>query len=148
MQLKIKKLHPDAVIPKYATPGSACFDLHAVDCGQQTPVWGCQPVTFRTGLSFEIPTGYAIKIYSRSGHGFKNAVRLSNVVGIIDSDFRGEVMVRLTCDDAQLDVLRVNPGDRIAQAMLVPVEQVEFLEVDDLSSTSRGSGGFGSTGSA
>ena len=146
MQLKIKKLHPDAVIPTYGSSGAGCFDLYAVDCGQQSPVYSDAHVTFRTGLAFEIPPGQVMLVFSRSGHGFKHAVRLSNATGVIDSDYRGEVMVRLTCDSAQVDVLRVNPGDRIAQAMLMPVEQIEFLEVLALGVTERGVSGFGSTG--
>jgi len=146
MQLKIKKLHTDAITPQYATPGSACFDLHAIDCDLQTLVCGDSHVTFRTGLAFEIPPGQVMLVFSRSGHGFKNAVRLANATAVIDSDFRGEVMVRLACDSMQSSVLRINPGDRIAQAMLVPVDQVEFLEVLELSQTQRGTGGFGSTG--
>lgn len=146
--LKVKRLHPDAVLSEYATDGSACFDLRAVDCGQQSPIWGSGPgATFRTGLAFEIPSGYVMLIFSRSGHGFKNETRLANCVGVIDSDYRGEVMVRLVRDGGNaLDILRVNPGDRIAQAMLVPIPRVALVEVDDLSATARGDGGFGSTG--
>jgi dUTP pyrophosphatase len=145
--MKIKKLHPDAVVPTYATPGSACFDLSVVDCSQQTPVYKDARIAFRTGLAFEIPDGFVMLICGRSGHGFKNAVRLSNVLGIVDSDFRGEVMVKLTCDSHQVDVLRISPGDRIAQAMVIPVGKWAFEVVDELSSTERGVGGFGSTGS-
>lgn len=85
-------------------------------------------------------------VFSRSGHGFKNDTRLANCVGVIDSDYRGEVMVRLTCDNMSVNALHVSPGDRIAQAMLLPVAQVEFEEVDDLGATKRGTGGFGSSG--
>lgn len=141
MHLKVKKLHPDAIIPKYQTAGAACFDLHAIDIdlvnGQRTPV-------FRTGLSFEIPPGWVMLIYSRSGHGFKNNTRLSNCVGVIDSDYRGEVKVKLVSDAA--GQLRVYPGDRIAQAMLIQAPQCEIEVVSELSETKRGEGGFGSTG--
>lgn len=146
--LKVKRLHPDAIIPQYATGGAGCFDLHAIDCGQQSPVWGSGPgVTFRTGLAFEIPHGHVMLIFSRSGHGFKHETRLANCTGVIDSDYRGEVMVRLVRDGGNtLDILRVNPGDRIAQAMLVPIPRVRLEEVSELSETARGAGGFGSTG--
>lgn len=146
--LRIKRLHPDAVIPQYATSGSACFDLHAIDCGHQTPVFGSAPgVTFRTGLAFEVPPGHVLLVFSRSGHGFKHDTRLTNCVGVIDADYRGELLVRLMRDGGNaLDTLRVNPGDRIAQAMLVPIPRVQIVEADDLSETERGAGGFGSTG--
>ncbi len=146
MQLKIKKLHPEAIVPKYATPGSACFDLHAVDCAQQHPVYYGAGHTFRTGLAFGIPKDHVMLVFSRSGHGFKNGVRLSNCTGIIDQDFVNEVKVSLSVNNPNGDVLRVNPGDRIAQAMVIPVEQVQFLEVDELQATER-TGGMGSTGS-
>ena len=84
-------------------------------------------------------------VYSRSGHGFKHDTRLANCVGVIDSDYRGELMVKLTYDGAE-DGPFIEPGDRIAQAMIVPVSQVSFDVVDELSDTVRGSGGFGSTG--
>lgn len=142
MELKIKKVLPEAILPVYGTAGAACFDLHAANCGTIT---NTMPALIRTGLAFDIPEGYVMHIYSRSGHGFKHGVRLSNCVGVIDSDYVGEVMVRLTCDDP-LGGFRVQPGDRIAQAMLVPVSQVSFVEVEELKETERGAGGFGSTG--
>lgn len=146
MQLKIKKLHPDAVIPKYATAGAACFDLHALMDYDNAMVTVGMPVTIRTGLSFEIPDGHVMLVFSRSGHGFKNDTRLANCVGVIDSDYRGEVQVKLTRDQAASHFLIVNHGDRIAQAMIIPVQQVQFVEVDDLTETERGTAGFGSTG--
>src|SRR5690606_31957211 len=103
------------------------------------------PCVFRTGLSFEIPEGFAMMVYSRSGHGFKEDVRLSNVVGVIDSDFRGELMIKLACDRENWG-MSVNAGDRIAQGMVIPVERVVFEEVDSLSDTERGEGGLGSSG--
>lgn len=147
MKLKIKKLHPDAIIPKYATDGSGCFDLHAIiDGGELTTVIPGLPRTFGTGLAFEIPEGHAMLVFSRSGHGFKNDVRLANCVGVIDSDYRGQVSVKLTSDANGSEGLTVWRGDRIAQAMVVPVDRVEFEEVTDLTDTERGTGGFGSTG--
>lgn len=139
--LRVQRLHPDAILPTYATDGAACFDLHAL---HGDVVGDGLPVVFRTGLSFEIPPGYAMKVYSRSGHGFKHGVRLANCTGIIDSDYRGEVMVKLVSDNGGF--MHVNAGDRIAQAMLVPVPAVELVEVDELTTTQRGAGGFGSTG--
>ncbi len=154
MQINIKKLHPNAKPPVYATDGAGCFDLHALTVGEMYQigehVHGGSPVVCGTGLAFEIPPGWVMQVFSRSGHGFNKAVRLANCVGIIDSDFRGEVRVKLTSDDFSDDdrtmPLFVAPGDRIAQAMLVPAERVYFNVVDELSDTTRGEGGFGSTG--
>lgn len=152
MKLNVKKLHPDAILPTYATDGSACFDLYAI--GPRNPmddaiqVRACEPKEVRTGLAFEIPPGHAMLIFSRSGHGFKNSTRLVNCVGVIDSDYRGEVLVKLTRDGDHLaQPLRLRTGDRIAQAMLVPIPRAELALVDELSDTARGSGGFGGTGS-
>lgn len=150
VKLRVKRIQPydKAPLPVRATPGSACFDLHALeggwvgDLGERNVV-SPGASTFRTGLAFEVPAGYALMIYSRSGHGFKNDVRLSNCVGVIDSDYRGEVMVRLRTDSVPM---KVYAGDRIAQAMLIKLPEVEIEVVDELSTTERGAGGFGSTG--
>ena len=143
MHVKIKKLHPDAQLPTYATVGAACFDLHSVSSDKilQFPT----PRTFATGLAFAVPDDHVMLIFSRSGHGFNKGIRLSNCVGIIDSDYRGEIFVKLTADRRD-SFLQVRKGDRIAQAMIVPVEQVQFDVCDDLPETERGQNGFGSTG--
>lgn len=146
-EVKIKKLHPDAVVPTYATDGSACFDLYALIpspyCCEKVEY--NKPITFRTGLAFEIPEGWVMRIYSRSGHAFNNGVRLSNCVGIIDSDYRGEVKVKLI-HDSLCGKLEIIHGDRIAQAEITPMYRTSFTVVEDLSETTRGPGGFGSTG--
>lgn len=139
INLKVKKLHPDAKLPVYGTEGAACFDLAALE---ENFVNHSQVI--RTGLSFEIPDGHVILVFSRSGHGFKNNVRLANCVGVIDADYRGEVMVKLSNDSNT--IFNVNTGDRIAQAMVIPFPRVTFEEVEELSTTERGNGGFGSTG--
>ena len=146
MIIKIKKLHERAMIPTFATEGAACFDLYAmVEDSKKVSIYKHSPAIIRTGLAFEIPKGHAMMIYSRSGHGFKNDVRLSNCVGVIDSDYRGEVKVKLACDNKEFHVCS---GDRIAQAMIIPVPAIEgFLVSKELSETERGDGGFGSTGS-
>lgn len=144
MIIKVKKLVPAAIIPKYATPGAACFDLHSID---SAAVFAGDSRAFKTGLSFEVPQGHVMLIFSRSGHGFKNNIRLSNCTGVIDSDYRGEVQVKLASDDPDGAVFNVVHGDRIAQAMVLPIKQVSFEEVAELSTTERGEGGFGSTGS-
>lgn len=147
MQINIKKVHPAAELPEYATSGAACFDLAAV-VDELNPlevsVMPHSAMAFRTGLAFEVPEGHVMLVFSRSGHGFKNGVRLANCVGVIDSDYRGEVMVKLH-NDSDHSMLVFN-GDRIAQAMIMPVQQMTFQEVKELSSTDRGANGLGSTG--
>lgn len=147
LKLKVKKLHPDARLPVYGTDGAACFDLSAHLPDGDAAISTCSPATviIPTGLSFEIPEGHVMLVFSRSGHGFKNDVRLANCVGVIDADYRGEVMVKLTKDSS--GSLFFTHGDRIAQAMVIPFPRVAFEEVEELSSTERGEGGFGSTGS-
>lgn len=151
-KLKIKLKSPDVKPPTYSTDGAGCFDIRAtsfIHLGQLSQddwtiaITKDNNVTFGTGLFFEVPQGKVMLIFSRSGHGFKNDVRLANCVGVIDSDYRGELMVKLTSDDG---LLIVNEGDRIAQAMLIDVEQVQFEIVEELSETERGAGGLGSTG--
>lgn len=151
MQLKVKKLHAGATLPRFATEGAACFDLHAFIPGDaMAKVRYADQKNIGTGLSFEIPAGYVMLIFSRSGHGFRENVRLSNCVGVIDSDYRGEVRVKLARDvEYKLGVdpaFEVKTGDRIAQAMILPLPHVQMIEVDELGSTARGAGGFGSTG--
>lgn len=143
MKLKVKKLYPEAQLPTYATEGAACFDIYSYLNGE---VGHGEPHIFSTGLAFDIPEDHVMLVFSRSGHGFKDDIRLSNCVGIIDSDFVGELKVKLACDNPTWGRY-VNAGDRIAQAMVIPVKQVQFEEVDDLKSTKRGDKGFGSTGS-
>lgn len=139
--IKIKRVHPDARMPTFANDGDACFDLYAVTGGQIPP--GCA-VTFTTGLAFQPPPGHCIKIYSRSGHGFKHGIRLSNGTGIIDAGYTGVVHVRLHNDGKF--AYRVECGERIAQAMLVARPDVILVEADSLDDTQRGSNGFGSSG--
>lgn len=145
MQIKVKQLSPLAVLPKYQTKGAACFDLHAAT--EETVVVSSTSIV-GTGLAFEIPKGHVMLVFGRSGSAFKNDTRLSNCVGVIDSDFRGEVKVKLTRDANNFtDFLVVEPSDRIAQGMIVPIPHVELVEIGDLEETERGTGGFGSTGS-
>lgn len=148
MQVKIKLKHPDVKIPTYATDGSGCFDIYADSIPGMTmwsvSVFDNNPLIVPTGLFFEIPEGHVLLIFSRSGHGFKNDVRLANCVGIIDSDYRNEVLVKLTADGT--GEMKVKTGDRIAQGMIVPYPKVQFVVSDELSMTERNMGGFGSTG--
>jgi dUTP pyrophosphatase len=142
MKLKIKRLDERAIIPKFATDGAACFDLHAIDSGI---VFGDDSREFETGLAFEVPPSHVMLVYSRSGHGFKSDIRLSNCVGVVDSDYRGSVAVKLRADNVELST-HFAAGDRIAQAMIVALPVVQIEEVDELSDTARGAAGFGSTG--
>lgn len=143
--VNVKRLHPNAIIPAYQTAGAACFDLVAAADGhphsRDENAW-----VFPTGLAFDIPAGHVMLIFSRSGHGFNEGIRLSNCVGVIDSDYRGEVMVSLRADGNQPK--RMVAGARIAQAMIIPIPTVALIEVDELTETERGVGGFGSTGVA
>ena len=141
MKLNVLKMHPDVKLPTYATDGSGCFDIYSNDLLNTDDYTELHS----TGLKFEIPDGYVMLVFSRSGHGFKLATRLANCVGVIDSDYRGELMVKLTCDDDTMYGSVFQAGDRIAQAMLVPIPKVVFNEVTELSNTARGEGGFGST---
>jgi dUTP pyrophosphatase len=146
--VKFMKMHPDAILPQHQTAGAAGFDLHAIDITRPVlPIHGCQE-TIRTGLAVEVPPGHVMLIFSRSGHGFNHDIRLANCVGVIDSDYRGEVKVRLTRDLSTKENMPIRNGDRIAQAMVIPVPAVQLVLVDELSETARGAGGFGSTGNS
>ena len=153
MQVKIKKLHPNAKVPTYAKPGDACFDLYALTVNNAyhlgSNVAEGYPVMCDTGVAFEVPDGHVMLVFSRSGHGFNSNTRLCNSTGVIDSGFRSSVKVKLTCDQDTPDdkpPLFIKPGDRVAQAMIIPIPQVGFVEADALSETERGTGGLGSTG--
>ncbi len=138
VQVKIKRLHPDAKIPKYAKQGDAGMDLYSVDM-----YWDDHGnFVFHTGLAVEIPEGYVGLIYPRSSIS-KTPHHLRNSVGVIDSGYRGEIMIKFggNSHPTTYDV-----GDRIAQLIVMPYPLVELLEVEELSETDRGSGGFGSTG--
>lgn len=141
IDVNIKLLSPSAKVPTYGTAGAACFDLYAADTVAVLPG---RSAVVKTDVAFEVPDGHVLKIYSRSGHGFKNGVRLANGTGIVDSDYRGHVPVCLHNDGRETFVVR--QGDRVAQAMVEPVLRVEFNVVDELSETARGENGFGSTG--
>lgn len=141
MKLKIKKLNQDAQIPKYATPGSAGFDLAAI---QRTEMPPGETRLVKTGLAVAVPAGYELQVRPRSGTSLKTGLRVANSPGTVDSDYRGEVCVIMTNTGDQ--IYYIEKGERIAQGVICPVFQVEFEETDTLDDTSRGSGGFGSTG--
>lgn len=142
--IKFVKLRENAVIPRRATPGSAGMDLHAcVD----TPVT-IEPqklVMVPTGLSMALPhSGYGAFLFARSGLGVKHGICLSNGVGVVDSDYRGEICVGL-CNVSDTPYT-IEPGERIAQLVVLPVAMLASELVETLDETQRGTGGFGSTG--
>ena len=145
MNVKIKKINSEAKVPVYGSKGAACFDLYAANIINVTDENGERTVTYGTGLQFEVPEGHVMMVYSRSGHGFKYGITLANSTGVIDADYRGEVCVKLRKPGTDIHGMPA-VGERIAQAMIIPVDQVSFEETDELSSTQRGAGGFGSTG--
>jgi len=150
LTLGISRIHPDAVVPVFAHVGDACFDLRAVNLPQPIAMggrYGFKTFTFETGLVFEVPPGHVMLVFSRSGQGFNHDVRLANSVGVIDSGYRGEVTVKLRCDqDETGQGYSVAAGERIAQALVIPRPDVLFEERATLSETARGTGGYGSTG--
>ena len=143
-KIRIKKLNENARIPTRATEGSAGADLYAVcdsDCVEFQPH---ETVLIHTGLAFEIPEGFVGLVFARSSLGTKRGLAPANKVGVIDSDYRGEVMVSLHNHTGEIQ--RIENGERIAQFVVVPFLSTEFVESDELDTTERGSGGFGSTG--
>ena len=130
-------------LPAYATDGSAAMDLVAEIGRQQHIIQGSNQL-IPTGISIEVPNGYCAKIYARSGIADKRGLAPSNGVGIIDSDYRGQVFVSLANHSEVTQY--VEPGERIAQIMIEKVEPFAWVQVDELDETNRGIGGFGSTG--
>ena len=139
MEIKIKKLTESAVLPRYSKEGDAGMDLTA------TRVWSDDDgnVCYGTGLAFEIPRGYVGLLFPRSSNAKKDLL-LANSVGVLDSDFRGEVMLKFKPQKQGGKMYEV--GERVAQVIILPYPYIEFKEVDELSETNRGEGGFGSTG--
>jgi dUTP pyrophosphatase len=153
MQVKIKKLNPNAVIPSYAKSGDAGMDLVATSIIKDTP----EQITYGMGIALEIPEGFVGLVFPRSSVR-KTGLQLSNSVGVIDSGYRGELQATFNklfgtermydetknTEDTSINFYKV--GDRIAQIMIIPYPPIEFMEVDELSDSERGEGGFGSTG--
>lgn len=141
MKVKIKKLAEEAKVPTYGTDGAGAFDFYTP---HPVKVYEWANETVHTGIAMEIPAGHVMLIFSRSGQT-KDFVRLANCVGVIDSDYRGEIMIKLIRDNPY-SMTDYPAGSRVAQGFIVPVPKVEFEIVSELSSTERGSSGFGSTG--
>lgn len=142
-KVAVKKLDEKAVLPTYGSPYAAGADLYALVDGE-TVIMPHETKLVRTGLAMEIPEGYAGLIYARSGLASKRGLAPANKVGVVDADYRGEVMVALHnhSDKEQ----KIEAGERIAQLVIAPFLKAEFDETDELSETVRGAGGFGSTG--
>lgn len=143
MTVKFKRVRPNAVPPRYATDGAAAADLTAcVD--EPVLLWPGKTEKIPTGIAIELPSKEVVALlFARSGLALKHGVHLINGVGVIDSDYRGEICVGL--HNLGHEMITINPGDRIAQLGIYPVYIADFVE-DDLSETERGQGGFGSTG--
>ena len=142
-QVKIKKLNEYAVAPKYASTSAAGADLYAA-VEDSVIIKSGETFLVPTGICMEIPEGYAGLIFARSGLATKKGLAPANKVGVIDSDYRGEVMVALF-NHSKEDFL-LERGERIAQLVITPYLTADFTEADSLSDTERGEGGFGSTG--
>ncbi|MFH1682767.1 MAG: dUTP diphosphatase [Candidatus Woesearchaeota archaeon] len=139
MTIKIKKLNEDAIIPRYANPGDAGMDFYSnenvlINPGERKLV--------STGISMAIPEGYVGLIWDKSGIASKHGMK--TMAGVIDSSYRGEIKILL--HNLNIEEYKIEKGNKIAQMLIQPVEQKEIIEVDELSETERGAGGFGSTG--
>ena len=139
MEVKIKKLHPSAVIPKYAKDGDAGMDLVATEIIKRTNT----QITYGTGIALEIPEGFVGLVFPRSSIRNTN-LELSNSVGVIDSGYRGELQT--TFNITSSDRISYQIGERIAQIIIIPYPPIQFIESDELLDSNRGDGGFGSTG--
>lgn len=142
-RLKVKRLSPAAIIPTRATEHSAGYDLYAC-IDEPLPVPARGRVSVNTGVAVEIENGCAGFVFGRSGLGIRHGLAPSNAVGVIDSDYRGEIIVGLS-NHSDVDYI-IRPSERVAQLLILPVLTPEIEECGELSSTVRGSGGFGSSG--
>lgn len=145
INLRVKRLDPRAVIPTFAHPNEdACFDLRILTKAERTTIWPTETIVFGTGLAFEVPSGYVLKVYVRSSTGIKKGLALPNGTGIIDSGYRGELHIALT--NITHEAVTVNNNERVAQGMLCRLIPTRLTEVDELAPSARGENGIGSTG--
>lgn len=146
MKVNIKKINSNATTPTYGSSEAAGLDLYALINTETNSLFipSHTTVKINTGIAMEIPKGYFGAVYARSGLSIKNGLRPANCVGVIDSDYRGEIIVALYNDSIEDRI--VYNGDRIAQIVITPYLTIEPNEVAELSNTERGEGGFGSTG--
>lgn len=139
--VKLKKIDDSAITPAYSSNGAAGIDLYSIDNVTINPG---ETVKIHTGICMELPSGYVGIIAARSGLGINKGLSPANKIGVIDEDYRGEVIVALHNDSQEQRI--INSGDRIAQMLIIEYNHVEFEIVDELSDTVRGEGKFGSTG--
>ncbi len=141
MKIKIQKIHPNALIPKYQTHGSSGFDLHAVE---EVVIKPHSVGLVKIGICLSLEVGYELQVRTRSGLALNHQVMVLNSPGTVDNDYRGEIKVILA--NLSDKDFKVQVGDRIAQGVVQKTYKAEFIECERLDETSRGSGGFGSTG--
>ncbi len=141
MKIKIQKIHPNALIPKYQTEGSSGFDLHAVE---EVMIKPHSVGLVKIGICLSLEVGYELQVRTRSGLALNHQVMVLNSPGTVDNDYRGEIKVILA--NLSDKDFKVQVGDRIAQGVVQKTYKAEFIECERLDETSRGSGGFGSTG--
>lgn len=142
-KVNVKKLNENAVLPKYGSAFAAGADLYGANEDTIT-INPNETVMIGTGIAMEIPEGYAGLVYARSGLASKRGLAPANKVGVVDSDYRGEIIVALHNHSDKVQTVEAH--ERIAQLVIAPVMQVEFNETESLDDTERGEGGFGSTG--
>lgn len=142
-QIAVKKLRPGAILPSFGTPEAAGADLYAC-IEEDVTIQPGQTLFIPTGLAMALPRGYAGFVFARSGMACKRGLAPANKVGVIDSDYRGELMIALHNHGSQPQT--VSNGERVAQLIVMPVLTPVYFEAEELDSTLRGTGGFGSTG--
>lgn len=142
MNIRVRRLDERAILPTHAHPGDAGLDLHALEEATLEPG---QRAAIATGIAVEIPSGHAGLVLPRSGLALRHGIALVNAPGLIDSGYRGELRVLLLNTDRET-AFRISPGDRVAQLLVVRAETASVLEVQELSVSARGTGGFGSSG--
>ncbi len=142
--VKFIKLQPEAIVPTYGTEYSAGADIYALPCENPISIKPNETILIHTGIAMQIPEGFAGMIFARSGIATKRGLAPANKVGVIDSDYRGEIMVSI--HNHSENVQEIASGERIAQLVIMPYLKAEFVESDALEETERASGGFGSTG--
>lgn len=142
--INYKKLTKDAIVPTQGSAAAAGYDLYIPSSIEWIAIPAHETIKIGTGIAMELPEGTFGAIFARSGLATNEGLRPANCVGVVDSDYRGEIIVAVHNDTNNEKIL--HGGDRIAQLVVMPYVQVKFSEVDDLSDTIRGQGGFGSTG--
>lgn len=143
IDVKIKYLSENAVCPEYSTDGSLGMDLSAA-LDKPLTIKAGERALIPLGFAIQIPEGWGAFVFPRSGLSFKKGITMANCVGVIDTDYTGEVKVSaINLSDKDYTI---NPGDRVAQLVFLPVEKARFIQAESLDDTERGAGGFGSTG--